>query len=269
MVAVKSKLANDNKARYIEVAEGLEPSSQKHLTRVEFFQLNYATRRMSMRNWTKEEDAVAIQMIKQYCTYAEIGKTLNRTPKAVKARLLRIGIYRKDYASETLQCLTCNKCFEDLRSHNSKFCSQSCAAMFNNKIHKMLPRQSAPVHCLECKTIITTYRKGAKYCNHKCQGSHRIRLSFHAKKPPSRRNVRHYLLMTRPHQCEHCLNSKWQSKPIPLEVDHIDGYSNNNKEENLRLLCPNCHACTDTYKSKNRGKGRASRMKRYHAGLSY
>ena len=37
---------------------------------------------------------------------------------------------------------------------------------------------------------------------------------------------------------------------------HIDGNSKNNKEENLTLLCPNCHSLTKTYKGANRGNGR-------------
>ena len=39
---------------------------------------------------------------------------------------------------------------------------------------------------------------------------------------------------------------------IPLEVDHIDGNWKNTTEDNLRLLCPNCHSLTHTYKSRNR-----------------
>ena len=48
---------------------------------------------------------------------------------------------------------------------------------------------------------------------------------------------------------------------IPLETEHIDGDYTNNKEENLDLLCPNCHSLTPTYKGANRGKGRKQRKK--------
>jgi len=50
---------------------------------------------------------------------------------------------------------------------------------------------------------------------------------------------------------------------VPLEVDHIDGDSENNLEGNLRLLCPNCHALTPYYKNLNKGKGRKWRMNKY------
>jgi Zn finger protein HypA/HybF involved in hydrogenase expression len=46
---------------------------------------------------------------------------------------------------------------------------------------------------------------------------------------------------------------------IPLETEHIDGDYTNNKEENLDLLCPNCHSLTPTYKGANRGNGRKER----------
>jgi hypothetical protein len=48
-------------------------------------------------------------------------------------------------------------------------------------------------------------------------------------------------------QCEQCLLTEWNGQPIPTDLDHIDGDGTNNLLENLRILCPNCHAQTETY----------------------
>jgi riboflavin synthase alpha subunit len=46
--------------------------------------------------------------------------------------------------------------------------------------------------------------------------------------------------------------AEWKvGREINLELDHIDGKRSNHKLENLRLLCPNCHSQTDTYRAKN------------------
>lgn len=52
--------------------------------------------------------------------------------------------------------------------------------------------------------------------------------------------------------CSNCNLDTWLGLPIPLELDHIDGVHLNNSLDNLRLLCPNCHAQTPTYRGKNK-----------------
>ena len=52
-------------------------------------------------------------------------------------------------------------------------------------------------------------------------------------------------------KCECCGNIEWLGQPIKLELHHINGNHNDNRLENLQLLCPNCHAYTDNYRGKN------------------
>jgi hypothetical protein len=52
-------------------------------------------------------------------------------------------------------------------------------------------------------------------------------------------------------RCASCALTEWLGRPIPLELHHVDGDRENNRLENLSLLCPNCHAATDTYRGKN------------------
>lgn len=123
-------------------------------------------------------------------------------------------------------------------------------------------------NCLTCgKENKSGYSKKNKYCNNKCQNEYQYRQRV--KKwleegvqwndygiPPW---VKRYLAERDGYKCSECGIDEWNGKPIVLECDHIDGDHQNNHEDNLRLLCPNCHSQTDTYKARNTGKGRSHR----------
>lgn len=66
------------------------------------------------------------------------------------------------------------------------------------------------------------------------------------------KNIKEYLLKNNifEYKCNICNLTQWNNKYISLDLDHIDGNRNNNLLNNLRLLCPNCHSQTETYKGK-------------------
>jgi hypothetical protein len=87
----------------------------------------------------------------------------------------------------------------------------------------------------------------------------------------SKGNHKQVLLQERGHKCESCLLDTWLGKQIALEMEHIDGDSKNNVKTNLKLLCPNCHAQTPTWrrrKGTNNGKARYSEQEMIDAIVS-
>jgi hypothetical protein len=62
-----------------------------------------------------------------------------------------------------------------------------------------------------------------------------------------------------PHKCAVCGNlGRWQGKPLVLDIDHRNGEWRDNRRENLRFLCPNCHTQTDTWRAMNHRRRRAA-----------
>ncbi len=72
--------------------------------------------------------------------------------------------------------------------------------------------------------------------------------------------VKRYLISTRGDKCEVCgWDEKAPGDRSIIQMDHVNGNCFDNRPENLKLLCPNHHAMTETYGSKNRGSGRSHR----------
>ncbi len=150
------------------------------------------------------------------------------------------------------------------------YCSHSCAASINNVKRKRFKRIN---YCLIC--AIPTKRFYYKYCSLKCQQNYNYRQYITRWKRGlengtigiTTRNVsahlRRFLLEKYGEKCSNCGWSQRHpiTKKVPLEIDHIDGNSENNKEENLRLICPNCHSLTPCFRNLNKGNGRSWRIK--------
>lgn len=174
-----------------------------------------------------------------------------------------------DYNKNPSLCLCCTKplLFEKF-TNKAKYCSRSCAAKINNKKRK---KQGAVLNCLNCNVKINDLKSfKIKYCSIKCSAQHKsnklMQDWLEGKKSPAPKALRTYLKKLKPLICEICKHAEWNNQPIPLEMDHKDGNHKNNNFENLRLICPNCHAQTPTYKSKNKGNGRDYRRERWRVG---
>jgi hypothetical protein len=63
-------------------------------------------------------------------------------------------------------------------------------------------------------------------------------------------SIKTRLLQEREHRCECCGLKEWLSQPITLELEHINGNRQDNDRDNLKLLCPNCHSQTPTWRRR-------------------
>ena len=128
--------------------------------------------------------------------------------------------------------------------------------------------------CLNCgKELQQTSSSFHKFCDNKCQADYQHKEWINRWKNGEESGVigkygiSHHIkkyLMNK-YQCK-CAQCGWGQEnmythTIPLEVEHIDGNYQNNTEDNLILLCPNCHSLTATYKGANKGNGRKERKK--------
>jgi len=72
--------------------------------------------------------------------------------------------------------------------------------------------------------------------------------------PSARLKARLFRLGLLRNECYICGLTLWRGKSITLHLDHINGVHNDNRLENLQVLCPNCHQQTDTWGNKNTGR---------------
>ena len=201
--------------------------------------------------WLKEKEELDRLINVEKVSYEEIGRRYGCSGSNIKKVAKNIGIElpqrRKINPSETFNkgtgkkyyCLNCGKELHQKSSNSyNKFCDNKCQAEY------------------QYKQYIERWKNNLE------DGlSGKYGLSKY---------IRQYIFEKYDNKCCQC---GWgevnpYSNTIPLEIDHIDGDYRNNHEDNLRLLCPNCHSLTSTYKGLNMGKGRKDRAKYYQAEMA-
>jgi len=132
-------------------------------------------------------------------------------------------------------------------------------------------KERMETYCINCNKILDIRQQ--TFCSHKCNLEYNhnkyianwkngMETGLRGKYSISQ-YISRYLRIKYDNKCSKC---GWgeinlYTNKVPLEVEHIDGNYLNNDEDNLDLICPNCHSLTPTYKGANVGKGRKERSK--------
>ena len=195
-------------------------------------------------NWELEKENLERLINVEKVSYEEIGRKYGCSGANIKKQAKKLGIelplrrkvndsehFNKGIKIKNIHTYTCLNCGKPLKGSSIKFCSNKCQVDYN--YHQWIHRW---------KLGLESGLKGE------------YGISNHLKR---------YIFEKFDNKCCKCGWGEMNpySQTIPLEIDHIDGDFRNNTEDNLRLLCPNCHSLTETYKGANKGQGRKDRKK--------
>jgi hypothetical protein len=218
--------------------------------------------------WNQEDVNTMLDLLTDGKNYKEISSVINKTESSIRSKSHKLGYKSSTYYKpkySTFSCKECNIEFEDYTGRNRIFCSQSCNAKFNNREKGFEIREKEKEsECVSCGEKINN----RKYCNRECQRDYERKKIFEKIDTGDtslyERNYKKYLINK---YGEKCMDCGWCEKNrktgnIPIQLEHIDGHSENNRLDNLKLLCPNCHSLTSTYGALNKGNGRKNRYKK-------
>ncbi len=166
-----------------------------------------------------------------------------------------------------VSCLHCGN-----QTRNPKYCSRSCSVTANNlaKITKL---------CLVCSNKLK--KNASKFCSQTCAGRFKRENKISAwlsgewsgtVKAGLAEGIELYLKEQAGWRCQSptcAYPGGWSeinpiTGKVPVQIDHIDGNANNNRPENLIVLCPSCHSLTPTYGALNKNSTRTYRKDSYN-----
>lgn len=165
----------------------------------------------------------------------------------------------------TLECLKCGGIFErnyrDIKRPKIKTLVCDCCG------HRKKEENTVP--CKHCNEMFP-YRKSQIFCSSECSSEYTKAETLRKWKAGKMGmvktlcySIRDYLFKKFDSKCVECgcnKTNKHTGNSI-LQIEHIDGNPYNHNEDNLTLLCPNCHAQTATYGALNKGNGREIRLR--------
>ena len=166
----------------------------------------------------------------------------------------RRRITRAEYKDNPKFCRYCSAVIP-FEKRASKFCNHTCSASYTNRVRTRPTKRSRVCSCGQPKLLSNKYCYDCaqKHVYHRPQSVELLKDSV---------AIKRLLIEQRGHRCEDCGLTEWKSHPIPLELHHVDGNSDNNTVENLVLVCPNCHAFTPNYKGAVKGKNGSRQLRR-------
>lgn len=163
-------------------------------------------------------------------------------------------------------CTQCRKIFKKPKKRilENNFCSSSCSAIYSNK------KRANIYYCKNCSTKLNHKKI---YCSKICE--HSFTYSDYIEKWKNgavsggengkiSNYLRKFMLEKSNNKCQICgfnTSHPLDGKPV-LHIDHINGNWLDNSENNLRVLCPNCHSLTVNFGCRNIGSGRHRALKK-------
>jgi len=163
--------------------------------------------------------------------------------------------------------MICEFCGKEIDGNygSGRFCDKKCASAFSTKdkrdeislkVSKALKGRK-PAHN-------SGFKKGGEWVGRKFGPDDRIKAVRICKERREKlyetlswddlpkMEKRRRILTAQNGKCLICGLSEWLGKEIGLEIDHINGIHSDDSKDNLRILCPNCHSQTPTYRNRKR-----------------